>query len=194
MAAEPPNLSEARDSVNRILRDGHRAGEVIQRIREFLKKSPPQPTEQDVNELLRAVLSLVHDALHKHRIDTRLELGEVPPVMGDRVQLQQVILNLVMNGVDAVNERPDGPRNLVLSSRLLDTGEVTMTVQDSGIGVDTAVFDKLFDPFFTTKANGMGMGLSVSRAIVESHGGHLWASMNEGPGTSFHVSFPGLHS
>jgi C4-dicarboxylate-specific signal transduction histidine kinase len=194
MAADPPNLAEARESVNRILRDGHRAGEVIQRIRALLKKSSPKPTEQDVNELLREVLSLVHDALAKHRIDTRVELGDVPAVLGDRVQLQQVILNLVMNGVDAMNERPGGPRSLVVSSRVLDTGEVTMTVQDSGVGVDPAVVDKLFDPFFTTKANGMGMGLSVSRSIVQSLGGRLWASTNEGPGATFHVSLPGLHS
>jgi signal transduction histidine kinase len=108
------------------------------------------------------------------------------------VQLQQVILNLVMNGVDAMKERPDGPRSLVVSSRVLDTGEVTMTVQDSGVGVDPAVFDRLFDPFFTTKPEGMGMGLSVSRSIVESHGGHLWASMNQGPGATFHVSLPAI--
>jgi C4-dicarboxylate-specific signal transduction histidine kinase len=195
MASDPPNHAEARDSVNRILRDGHRAGEVLRRIRELLKKSPPKPTEQDVNGLLRDVLALVHDALAKQRIETHVELADVPPVMGDRIQLQQVLLNLVMNGVDAMLERPDGPRSLVVSSRLLDTGEVTMTVQDSGVGVDPAVFDKLFDPFFTTKAEGLGMGLSVSRSIVESHGGHLWASLNEGQGgASFHVSLPGLHA
>jgi len=106
--------------------------------------------------------------------------------------LQQVILNLVMNGIDAVNERRDGSRSLVISTRALDTGEVTMTVRDSGVGVDPAVFDKLFDPFFTTKPDGMGMGLSVSRSIVESHGGRLWASINDGPGATFHVALPAL--
>jgi C4-dicarboxylate-specific signal transduction histidine kinase len=190
LASEPPNVKEARDSVTRILRDGSRAGEIIQRIRALLKKTPPKPTEQDVNEVLRDVLALVDDALARQRIDARADLGDVPLVLADRVQLQQVILNLVMNGIDAVNERRDGPRSLVISTRTLDTGEVTMTVRDSGVGVDPAVFDKLFDPFFTTKPDGLGMGLSVSRSIVESHGGRLWASINDGPGATFHVSLP----
>jgi C4-dicarboxylate-specific signal transduction histidine kinase len=192
MASNPANMPEAHESVTRILRDGRRAGEVIQRIRALLKKGPPRPTEQNVNEVLGEVLALVQDALTRHRIDARADLGDVPPVLADRVQLQQVILNLVMNGVDAVNERRDGSRSLVISTRALDTGEVTMTVRDSGVGVDPAVFDKLFDPFFTTKPEGMGMGLSVSRSIVESHGGRLWASMNDGPGATFHVALPGL--
>jgi two-component system NtrC family sensor kinase len=190
LASEPPNVKEARDSVARILRDGSRAGEIIQRIRALLKKTPPKPTEQDVNEVLRDVLALVDDALARQRIDARADLGDVPLVLADRVQLQQVILNLVMNGVDAVNERRDGPRSLVISTGTLDSGEVTMTVRDSGVGVDPAAFDKLFDPFFTTKPEGMGMGLSVSRSIVESHGGRLWASINDGPGATFHVSLP----
>jgi C4-dicarboxylate-specific signal transduction histidine kinase len=190
MAGDPPNLPEARDSVIRIVRDGRRAGEVIQRIRALLKKSPPAPTEQNVNDVLRDVLALVADALTRQRIEARADLGDVPPVLADRVQLQQVILNLVMNGVDAVNERGDGPRRLVISTRTLDTGDVTMAVEDSGAGVDPAVLDKLFDPFFTTKPQGMGMGLSVSRSIVESHGGRIWASINQGAGATFHVSLP----
>jgi C4-dicarboxylate-specific signal transduction histidine kinase len=194
MAVEPPNLVETRDSVTRILRDGHRAGDVIERIRGLLKKSLPQPAAQDVNGVLREVLALVHDALATHRIDVRAEFGEVPLVLADRVQLQQVILNLVMNGVDALKDRADGPRRLAVSTRVLDTGEVLMTVEDSGVGVDPAVFDRLFEPFFTTKADGMGMGLSVSRSIVQSHGGHLWASTNEGQGAAFHVSLPALTS
>jgi len=140
--------------------------------------------------VLRDVLALVDDALTRQAIEARADLGDVPLVLADRVQLQQVILNLVMNGVDAVNERRDGPRSLVISTRTLNTGEVAMTVRDSGVGVDPAVFDKLFDPFFTTKPEGMGMVLSVSRSIVESHGGRLWASINDGPGASFHVSLP----
>jgi C4-dicarboxylate-specific signal transduction histidine kinase len=192
MASDPPNTAETRDSVVRILRDGRRAGAVIERIRALLKKSPPKPTEQDVNEVLRDVLALVHDALATHRIDARADLGKVPPVLADRVQLQQVILNLVMNGVDAVNERQDGPRSLVISTRAIDEGQVTMTVQDSGVGVDPAMFDRLFDPFFTTKPDGMGMGLAVSRSIIERHGGRLWASLNEGAGATFHVSLPAV--
>jgi C4-dicarboxylate-specific signal transduction histidine kinase len=158
MASDPPNMSEAHQSVTLIVRDGRRAGEVIQRIRALLKKTPPKPTEQDVNEVLREVLALVQDSLITHRIDARANLNKVPPVLADRVQLQQVVLNLVMNGIDAMSDGHGGPRNLVLSTRALDIGEVTMTVQDSGVGVDPAVFDKLFDPFFTTKPEGHGHG------------------------------------
>jgi C4-dicarboxylate-specific signal transduction histidine kinase len=193
LANEPPNVPEARETMNHILRDGQRAGDVLRRIRALLKKSPPQPTEQHINELLGEVMPLVRDILLKHGIDARLALADnVPPVKGDRVQLQQVILNLVMNGIEAMHQSADGPRTLVISSRVLETGEVAVTVRDSGVGVEPAVFEKIFDPFFTTKSSGMGMGLSVSRSIVESHGGRLWASRNEGPGVSFHMALPVL--
>jgi C4-dicarboxylate-specific signal transduction histidine kinase len=191
LASDPPNMTEARESLNRILRDGQRASDVIRRIRTLLKKSLPQPTHQNVNDLLREVLSLVHDALVTRRIDTRVELAnDIPAVLADRVQLQQVILNLVMNGVEAMTEVTDRPRNLVIGSQLLETGDVAMIVRDSGVGVDPTVLDKVFEPFFTTKSEGMGMGLSVSRSIVESHGGHLWASLNEDHGATFHVALP----
>jgi C4-dicarboxylate-specific signal transduction histidine kinase len=193
LATDPPDVSEARETASYILRDGQRAGDVIRRIRALLKKSPPQPTEQHVNELLAEVMPLVRDALLKDNIEARLELADrLPPVKGDRVQLQQVILNLVMNGIEAMHHSSNGARTLVISSRVLESGGVAVTVRDSGVGVEPAVFEKLFDPFFTTKPSGMGMGLSVSRAIVECHGGRLWASPNEGPGVSFHVALPGL--
>jgi C4-dicarboxylate-specific signal transduction histidine kinase len=193
LANDPPNVREARESVNYILRDGQRAGDVIRRIRALLKKSPPQPTEQDVNELLSEVMPLVRDAMLKDHIEARLEFASgLPAVKGDRVQLQQVILNLVMNGIEALHQSARTPRTLFVSSSLLPTGEVAVTVSDSGVGVEPAAFEKLFDPFFTTKPSGMGMGLSVSRSIVESHGGRLWASRNEGPGVSFHVALPVL--
>jgi C4-dicarboxylate-specific signal transduction histidine kinase len=190
MAAEPPKLEEARESVSAMLRDAHRASDVIGRIRSLLKKSEPEPTHQNVNELLREVALLLQDALTRQRVGVTLDLeSDVPPVMGDRVQLQQVILNLVMNGVEAMNEVGDRPRQLLISTRAAEQG-VAMTVRDSGVGIDPAVFEKLFEPFFTTKPEGMGMGLSVSRAIVQRHGGRLWASMNEGFGTTFHVALP----
>jgi len=193
LANTPPNVFEARESVSNILRDGQRAGEVIRRIRALLKKTPPQPTEQDVNELLKEVMPLVRDAFLKDNIDARLDLAhDLPAVKGDRVQLQQVILNLIMNGIEAMHQTARDPRRLEISSRRLESGEVAVTVRDSGVGVEPATFEKLFDPFFTTKPSGMGMGLSVSRAIVESHGGRLWASRNDGPGASFHVALPVL--
>jgi C4-dicarboxylate-specific signal transduction histidine kinase len=193
LANDPPNVEEARETVNYIVRDGQRAGDVIRRIRALLKKSPPEPTEQHVNELLGEVMPLVRDALLKENIEARLELADkLPAVKGDRVQLQQVILNLVMNGIEAMHQSSRGPRTLVIASRVLDTNEVAVTVSDSGVGVEAAVFEKIFDPFFTTKPSGMGMGLSVSRSIAESHGGRLWASHNDGPGVSFHLALPVL--
>ncbi len=193
LARDPPDFVEARDSVNRILRDGQRAADVIRRIRALVKKAPPQPTPQDVNDLLGEVMMLVRDALTDKKIETRVELADVlPTVMGDRVQLQQVILNLVMNSADAMNAVTDRPRTLVVASQVLATGQVAMTVRDSGIGLDAASADKLFEPFFTTKAHGMGMGLSVCRSIVQSLGGQLWASRNEGAGATFHVTLPAL--
>ncbi|HXO50922.1 MAG TPA: ATP-binding protein [Mycobacterium sp.] len=193
LANDPPNVAEARDSVNRILRDGQRAADVIRRIRALVKKSPPQPTPQHVNDLLTDVLSLLQDALTSKRVDADLQLADdIPAVLGDRVQLQQVILNLVMNGVEAMSEVADRPRTLLVASRVLDTGEVSLTVRDCGVGLDPTSTEKVFEPFFTTKVDGMGMGLSVCRSIVQSHGGHLWASMNEGAGATFHVALPAM--
>jgi PAS domain S-box-containing protein len=192
LAYQPPNMLEARESLARILRDGQRASDVVGRIRALVKKSPPRATHQNLNELSREVLALLRDALIRHDISASVELAtDLPPVLGDRVELQQVILNLVMNGVEAMSD-VDGPRRLLVASRVLDTGEVALKVSDSGVGVDPAVFEKLFDPFFTTKADGMGMGLSICRTIVERHGGQLWASANEGPGATFHVALPAL--
>jgi C4-dicarboxylate-specific signal transduction histidine kinase len=191
LAANPPDLDGARETVRRTLRDGSRASDIITRLRALFANKGVAMKSIDLNDATREVIALSLSELQRSRVVVQMELADdLPSVTGDRVQLQQVILNLVMNGVDAVNERRDGPRSLVISTGTLDTGEVTMTVRDSGVGVDPAVFDKLFDPFFTTKPEGMGMGLSVSRSIVESHGGRLWASINDGPGASFHVTLP----
>jgi len=193
LANDPPNLMEARESLNRILRDGRRASDVLGRIRGLVRNTPPQPALQDVNELLREVLALVHDALSEHHVETRVELQPaIPGVLGDRVQLQQVILNLVMNGVEAMRAVADRPRSLVVSSGVTEGGEVSMMVRDSAGGIEPAVLDRLFEPFFTTKPGGMGLGLSVCRSIVHSHGGRLWATRNEGAGTTFHVALPAL--
>jgi C4-dicarboxylate-specific signal transduction histidine kinase len=193
LANDPPNVAEARASVTRIVRDGQRAADVIRRVRALVKKSPPQPTPQDVNDLLGEVLSLLHDALISKRVEADVQLtDDMPAVLGDRVQLQQVILNLVMNGVEAMSAVSDRPRTLVVASRVLETGDVSLTVRDCGIGLDPASAEKVFEPFFTTKVDGMGMGLSVCRSIVQSHGGHLWASMNEGAGATFHVALPAM--
>jgi C4-dicarboxylate-specific signal transduction histidine kinase len=181
LAAERPNVAEVRGALQRIVRDGQRAADVLGRIRELLVKSPPRPAPQDVNALLEEVLSLLRDSLASHHVEVHLELaGNLPLVLGDRVQLQQVILNLVLNGVDAMSIVSDRPRRLRIASRVLDDGQIAVSVTDSGVGVDPTVFERLFEPFFTTKANGMGMGSSVCRSIVQRHGGQLWASINEG--------------
>jgi signal transduction histidine kinase len=158
-----------------------------------MKKSPPQPAPLDVNELIREVLLVLHASLVSDRIEVRLDLSEeVPVILGDRVQLQQVILNLVMNAAEAMRDNSDNPRTLLVSSHVLETGEVAISVRDSGVGVDPTVFEKLFEPFFTTKPRGMGMGLFVSRSIVERHRGHLWALTSEGQGATFHVTLPAV--
>jgi C4-dicarboxylate-specific signal transduction histidine kinase len=191
LAHQPPNMTEATESLARILRDCQRAADVIGRIRSLLKKNPPEPTPQDVNELLGEVVALLQDRLASHQITAALDLTPgLPAILGDRVQLQQVILNLILNGVEAMSDVVDRPRSLQIATRALASGEVSMTVSDSGVGIDPTVFERLFDAFFTTKAEGMGMGLSVSRAIVQRHGGQLWASTNQGPGTTFHVALP----
>jgi signal transduction histidine kinase len=193
MAASPPNLADSRDSVSRILRDADRASEVIRRIRGLLKKTQPQVVPQDLNDLIREVLVLVEGSLERNHVETDLELTpHAPPVFGDRVQLQQVVLNLVMNGIEAMTHVSDRPRRLVISSTLTASGQVEARVSDAGTGVAATDLTRLFDPFFTTKPTGMGMGLSVSRSIVESHGGRLWASNNAGPGATFHFTLPAI--
>jgi C4-dicarboxylate-specific signal transduction histidine kinase len=194
LAAEPSNMGEARQSLQRIQRDGQRAADILRGIRELMKKRPPLPAPQNVNELIKDALLLVHDSVVRNSIDTHLELSnDVPVVLGDRAQLQQVLLNLVMNSVDALHGVSGRSRSLVITSgRDRGTGQATMKVTDSGIGVDPKLFEKLFEPFFTTKVEGMGMGLSVSRSIIERHGGQLWASPNQGPGATFHVLLPGI--
>src|SRR5882762_3048042 len=191
MAASPPNLGEARDSVTRIVRDADRASEVIRRIRGLLKKAPPQVAPQDLNELIREVVLLLQTSLEQNHVEAVLDLTPVaPPVVRDRVQLQQVMLNLVMNGVEAMTHVTDRPRSLVVSSTVTESGQVEARVTDAGTGVAAPDLARLFDPFFTTKPTGMGLGLSVSRSIVESHGGRLWASNNTGSGATFHFTLP----
>jgi len=191
MAASPPNLSEARDSVTRIVRDADRASEVIRRIRGLLKKAPPRVAPQDLNELIREVVLLLQTSLERNHVEAVLDLTPVaPPVVGDRVQLQQVMLNLVMNGVEAMTHVTDRPRSLVVSSTVTESGQVEARVTDAGTGVAAPDLARLFDPFFTTKPTGMGLGLSVSRSIVEGHGGRLWASNNTGSGATFHFTLP----
>ena len=187
---ESPNLAEARETLTLIARDGNRATSVIKRIREFLKKEKTTPAPLDINDVVQETLSLAQVELRNRRVSVRTELSsELPSVRGDRVQLQQVILNLLMNGAEAMASS-EGQKELLLVSRAADEGHVLIAVRDRGSGVEPANIRKMFDPFFSTKAGGMGIGLSISRSIIESHGGQIWATLNDGPGLTVQFSLP----
>jgi PAS domain S-box-containing protein len=189
---DPANLNEARATLRSIINDGNRAGEVIQRVRALVNKTTDRKALH-INEVVNEVMSLVQHELFSHRVALRLELAPaLPPVLADRIQLQQVILNLVINGIEAMQPVTDRPRELVIRTRQDETDQVLVTVSDCGVGVAAEDVDRLFDAFFTTKSGGMGMGLSICRSIVNAHGGRLSASGNAGPGATFQFTLP-LH-
>jgi len=191
LAADPPNLEGARETVRRMIRDGNRASEVITRLRALFGKEEPATEPVDLNDATREVIALSLSELQRGRISLRAELADdLPPVVGDRVQLQQVVLNLLLNASEAMNNVEDRPRQLVIRTAVEPDDQVQLSVQDSGVGIGDAGVEKCFEAFYTTKHDGMGMGLSVSRSIVESHYGRLWATPNEGPGATFSFSIP----
>jgi PAS domain S-box-containing protein len=186
-----PDLVEVREAVTDIAEAGTRASEVIARIRALLKKAVPEKSRLDVNEAIREVLALSNTGILRHGVGLRTDLAaQVPLVRGDRVQLQQVILNLLLNGIEALSSVTDRPRDLLVASRTDEAGHVVVAVQDTGVGVDPRHMDRIFTALFTTKPDGMGMGLSISRSIIEAHGGRLWATPNEGPGVTFQFALP----
>jgi C4-dicarboxylate-specific signal transduction histidine kinase len=187
LAGDAPNLEEVREAVRDIVRDGKRAGEVIARIRALTKRTSAPREKLDLNETIREVLALVGDLARKNSVVIQTHFADdISPVSGDRVQLQQVVLNLVMNAIEAMGGVRD--RQLAITTRSIDPDQVQVTVQDSGTGLDPDKINRIFEPFYTTKPNGMGMGLSICRSIVQNHDGRLWTKVNEGPGTSFHFS------
>jgi NO-binding membrane sensor protein with MHYT domain len=190
LAAEPPDLDEIRDAFDRIIKAGKQAGEVISRIRAFTKRVPSRKDDFEINEAIREVLALTHGELAKNGISLQTQLASgVPLVEGDRVQLQQVILNLTVNAVEAMVEVSEGSRDLLISTSF-DTRDVIVTVRDSGPGLKPEDLERLFDPFYTTKPTGMGMGLSICRSIIETHSGRLWVTANIPQGAIFHLSLP----
>jgi PAS domain S-box-containing protein len=191
LASEPPNIDGARETARRTIRDGHRASEVIARLRAMFISRHAKGEAVDLNEAAREVVALSAHELQRSRVVLRLELADdLPLVSGDRVQLQQVILNLLLNASDAMSAIEDRPRTLMIRTER-DEGEcIRLSVQDSGMGFNPQDADKLFEAFYTTKSGGMGIGLSVSRSIVERHHGRLWAVPNEGPGATFLFSIP----
>jgi len=185
LAGDSPNLEEARETVRRIVRDGKRAGEVIARIRALATKTATAKERLNMNEAIREVVAFAQDEVRRNRVSLRIELADdLSPVWGDRVQLQQVVLNLVMNGIEAMSRVEERPRELIIRTQNDDAGQVQVTVQDSGTGLDPQSRERMFEAFYTTKHGGMGMGLSISRSIIQNHGGRLWAVANEGPGIS----------
>ncbi|MGH7846768.1 MAG: PAS domain-containing sensor histidine kinase, partial [Candidatus Binatia bacterium] len=179
-------LEEARRSASRVIAEGHRASKIIGRIRSLTKKAPPQKDWLDVNETIHEVIALARSEIQRNNIALETQLSEqVPVVLADRVQLQQVILNLVMNAIEAMSGLSNGPRELLIRSGTNESKQVVISVQDSGPGIDPENLDHLFEAFYTTKPQGLGMGLAISRSIIESHGGRLWAIPNDGPGATF---------
>ena len=191
LTGDPPNLDGARETVRRTIRDGNRASEVITRLRALFSKSEAAAESVDLNESTREVIALSLGELQKSRVIVRTELvDDLPLVTGDRVQLQQVVLNLLLNALDAMIGVKDRPRQLVVRTERREGDCVCVSVQDSGVGFEPHAVDKLFEAFYTTKQDGMGMGLSVSRSIIESHHGRLWTAPNDGQGATFSFSIP----
>jgi C4-dicarboxylate-specific signal transduction histidine kinase len=190
LAADTPNLEEARAAAMRIVKDGTRAAEIISRVRLLFKKGIPQRELVDVNEVIREMIVLLRSEATRYNISVRAELAaDLHQVMGDRVQLDQVMMNLIVNSIDAMKE-VDGARELAVKSQRTEKEEVLVSVSDSGVGLPVQQADQIFKAFFTTKRHGTGMGLSISRSIVESHGGRLWAADNSPRGASFCFSLP----
>jgi PAS domain S-box-containing protein len=191
LAADPPNVEGARETARRTIRDGNRASEVITRLRSLYGKKDPTIESVDLNEATREVLALSARELQRNRVIVQQELAyDQLLVAGDRVQLQQVILNLVRNASDAMSAVDDRPRQLLIRTERDEGDRVRLMVQDAGLGFDPQAADRLFESFYTTKNDGMGIGLSVSRSIIESHHGHLWATLNKGSGATFSFSIP----
>jgi C4-dicarboxylate-specific signal transduction histidine kinase len=191
LGARPPDLEEVRQALDRIVKDAHRAGDVIGRIRELIKKAPPRKDQVDMNEAIREVIELTRGEAAKHGALVRAALGEgLPAIEGDRVQLQQVVLNLIVNAVQAMGSVAEGPRELFITAARAEPDGVLVAVKDSGPGLAPESLEQLFAPFYTTKPGGLGMGLSICRSIIEAHGGRLWVSANLPRGAIFNFTVP----
>jgi C4-dicarboxylate-specific signal transduction histidine kinase len=188
LSRDQPDLEEARAAASRIVQDGKRASEIVQRVRQLFKKDTLQREQVNINEIIREMILLLRSEAIKFAISVRVELAtDLPDFMGDRVQLQQVLMNLMTNSIDAMKE-VDGTRELTIQSQRAEDGQLLISVSDTGVGLPSQQADKIFNSFFTTKTQGTGMGLSISRSIVESHGGRLWAGANSPRGANFYFT------
>jgi len=191
LAHAPPNLEKARPLIDRIVGDGKRAADIVSRIRDFSKKAPARNEDLEINEAILEIMTLTRAATSEHGVLVKMRLSEgVPHIFGDRIQLQQVILNLIMNAIEAMSEVSEGSRALLISTGEAESGGVLVAVSDSGPGLPAANLGRIFEAFYTTKSSGLGMGLSICRSIVEAHGGRLWATPNEPRGAVFCMMLP----
>jgi signal transduction histidine kinase len=211
LAGDQPNLDETREAIRRIIRDGKRAEEIIGRIRALARKAPPQPGWLDLNQTIGEIIAMLRGELHRHRVSLQTQLAtNLPALWGDRIQLQQVFLNLLMNGIEALSGVTEGPRELMVSSQKgteIFSGSaegipealgsvaragphVLVTVRDTGPGLKPEVLERLFEAFYTTKPQGLGMGLAISRSIIQAHGGRLWATVSAPQGALFSFVLP----
>ena len=191
LARDPANLEEARECLKRIIRDGNRASEVIARMRTFARKATPQKAPLAINDVIAEVLALADSELRRHGVALHTDLAAaLPPVLGDRIQLQQVLLNLLLNGMEAMRTVTDRPRALVVRSQPEETATIRVSVQDVGTGIAPQDLERIFTAFVSTKPEGLGMGLAISRSIIEAHGGRLWATPNVGPGATVQFILP----
>jgi signal transduction histidine kinase len=189
--SKPPDLGEVREALGCIVDDIDRAGNIIERIREQVKKAPPRKDHFDLNEAINEVIGLARSAITRNvvSVQTRLAEGQLP-VDGDRVQLQQVVLNLILNAVEAMGSAREGPREMSISTEQSQANGILVAIRDSGPGIESANLDRVFEAFYTTKSSGVGMGLSICRSIVDAHGGRLWASANVPRGAIFQFTLP----
>jgi PAS domain S-box-containing protein len=191
LSAQRPDLEEVRLALGRIVENGNRAGEVISRIRALIKKAPPRKDSMAINDAIREVVALTHGEAMKNGVSVRTQLADgLPPIEGDRVQLQQVIVNLIINAIEAMSGMSEGAREVLISTVKAESDAVHVAVQDSGPGLAPAALERLFDAFYTTKPSGLGLGLSICRSIIEAHGGQLWADANVSRGFIFQFTVP----
>jgi signal transduction histidine kinase len=188
---QPPDMGEVREALACVVGDADRARDIIDHIRDHIKKVPPQKLHFDLNETINEVLGLARSAIAKNGISVQSHLAEgLLPVHGDRVQLQQVVLNLILNAVEAMGSVEAETRELLISTEQGRANGVLVAVRDSGPGIDPENIERVFDAFYTTKSGGVGMGLSICRSIIDVHGGRLWAEANEPRGAIFHFTLP----
>jgi signal transduction histidine kinase len=187
-----PDLNEVREAVNKIVRDGQRAADILTRIRSQFEKGAAEREDLDINEINRETVVLLRDEAVRYNIVVRTELAaDLPKVVGDRVQLQQVVMNLILNSIEAMKE-VDGTREMVIATQRVSSEQILVSVSDTGVGFPSQLTEQIFDPFFTTKPNGTGMGLRISRSIIQSHGGRLWAESTAGQGATFQFTLPAV--